>query len=518
MFKELILADFRERTRRYSFLATLGFVLFYAWLVITGQYGLTLGECRGVYNAAWTGSLMAIGSTSLLMLFGFYLVNNSIRRDRQTGVGEILTATSLGKFPYLMAKFLSNLLVLASMIAILIPAALAMQILVGVTENFGLWAFLSPFLLISLPMIIFISAVAVLFESVRWLRGTLGNIIYFCLFQLLLIISIESPHPALDVLGASTIIPHMQAAAATAYPDARIGVTMGFLMVAEGDPGPLLLFTWNGYPWPVSVVLAKLALAGLSLLLVLLAAACFRGFGQPEPPAKPAGKRKPAPVPEEGPSPSLRPQPLLLEPVIRQFNLPALVKAELRVMLKGVHRIWYLIALALMILPLALPEVHALRFVLPAAWVWPLTLWSALGTREHRFGTRELLACSPRPLTRQLPAAWLAGVLLTLAMGAGMLLRCLLTGEFLLFLALLVAAFFIPTLALTLGKLSGSKKLFEIVYLLLWYLGPVSQLPALNFMATGAEVARSPVPALYLVLTLLLLGVLPLISRRAEAI
>jgi hypothetical protein len=34
----------------------------------------------------------------------------------------------------------------------------------------------------------------------------------------------------------------------------------------------------------------------------------------------------------------------------------------------------------------------------------------ALGTREARHGTQQLLASSPRPLSRQLPAAWLAGI------------------------------------------------------------------------------------------------------------
>jgi hypothetical protein len=141
-----------------------------------------------------------------------------------------------------------------------------------------------------------------------------------------------------------------------------------------------------------------------------------------------------------------------------------------------------------------------------------------MGTREHRFGTHELMMTAPRPLSRQLPAAWLAGVLLTLVMGCGVLLRSLLSGEIMLFLALLVAAVFIPTLALVLGKLSGSKKLFEVLYVLLWYIGPVNKLPALNFMSTDAAIAHSFVPVGYLLLTLLLLVLLPAVSRRTGTI
>jgi hypothetical protein len=50
---------------------------------------------------------------------------------------------------------------------------------------------------------------------------------------------------------------------------------------------------------------------------------------------------------------------------------------------------------------------------------------------------------------------------------------------------------FIPTLAL--GVWSGSPKLFDVVYVLLWYVGPLNGTPALNFIngpaSTGAMLA-----------------------------
>ena len=80
---QIILADFKERTRRYSYLITLGFVLFFGYLVNTGKYAIKLGEYRGEYNSAWVGSLMAMGTTTMLLFAGLniYLARTSNRTN-----------------------------------------------------------------------------------------------------------------------------------------------------------------------------------------------------------------------------------------------------------------------------------------------------------------------------------------------------------------------------------------------------------------------------------------------------
>ncbi|MEP7357839.1 MAG: hypothetical protein ABI847_11400, partial [Anaerolineales bacterium] len=90
----------------------------------------------------------------------------------------------------------------------------------------------------------------------------------------------------------------------------------------------------------------------------------------------------------------------------------------------------------------------------------------------------------------QLPAAWLAGFLVTALAGSGALVPLLLAGDSASALAWLGGAVFIPSLALAMGVWSGSGKLFEVVYLLWWYLGPLHprDIPALDF--TGAAGAQ----------------------------
>ena len=169
------------------------------------------------------------------------------------------------------------------------------------------------------------------------------------------------------------------------------------------------------------------------------------------------------------------------------FRFPGVLAAELRLALKGQPWWWYAAAAGLVIAGLTAPANGVRQIVLPLAWIWPLLVWSPMGNRESRFGTGELLFSAPRPVGRQLPAVWMAGVLVAAAVGGGAAARYLMGGDFTALAAWAVGALFIPTLALALGVWSGSGKLFEAVYLFLWYIGPMNRTPELDYLgATGS--------------------------------
>ena len=89
---------------------------------------------------------MGSASTVMLAYFGFYLVKNSLSRDRNTRVGEILASTPLTDYLYIASKFVSNLAVLTLMASALALAAVVMQLLLSPVEaGFDLWALLAPF-------------------------------------------------------------------------------------------------------------------------------------------------------------------------------------------------------------------------------------------------------------------------------------------------------------------------------------------------------------------------------------
>jgi hypothetical protein len=128
--------------------------------------------------------------------------------------------------------------------------------------------------------------------------------------------------------------------------------------------------------------------------------------------------------------------------------------------------------------------------VLPLAWIWPVLLLSPLGNREARDNVQQLAFSSAAPLMRQLPAQWIAGFIVTLIMGSGAALKFIVNGDSAGLLAFFSGALFITSLALALGVWSGTSKPFEIVYVSLWYLGPLNKVPGLDFI--GAQTDGRP--------------------------
>jgi hypothetical protein len=154
-------------------------------------------------------------------------------------------------------------------------------------------------------------------------------------------------------------------------------------------------------------------------------------------------------------------------------------------------------------------------YLLLAIWVWPVLIWSQMGTRERRHNTEQMVFSAPHTVSRQIPAMWLAGAILTVIAGSGAWMHLALAGETQSLLVWFVGALFTPALALTLGVWSGSSRAFEAVYLLLWYVGPANQVPALDYAGLTAEGIAMSMPAVYLVLTASMLA-LALAGRKRQ--
>lgn len=518
MMLEIVLGDLRERTRRYSFLITLLGTLFAGYLVVTGKWTVRLGEYRGLYNSAWVGSLMGSASTIMLALFGFYLVKNSLDRDRETRVGEILAATPLSKLAYVASKFISNFAVLTLMAAVLAAAAVAMQLASRVEGGFDLWALVAPFLFVCLPVMALVAAMAVLFESIRWLRGTIGNILYFFIAEMAFVNHLFLDAPFLDFSGFGMFAPSMEQAAVAAYPGAQLGFEIGFVGMFEGGAAAApKLFLWEGIDWSLAMVPLRLLWVACAVGITGVAARCFDGFDPArERRSEPRGHARALPAAAEDLDVPMRPARSVagMTKVKMRFGFLRMLSAELRLMLKGHHWSWYAVAAALVAVQLAVPYEYARRFALPAAWIWPLAIWSGMGTREARFHAGELVFASPYPLSRQFPAIWVAGLLISMCTAVPMLIRALAAGESGQLGVMLTGVLFVPTLALALGTVSGSRKLFEVGYLLLWYVGPVNGFPSLDFLGTTDAAAETSIPLVCVLLSLALLCIALLWRRR----
>ncbi len=513
----LVKADFLTRVRRTSFLVTLAAAVFLGYQTFAGHVLMRLDDYRGVYNSAWVGALMGVVTSTFLTLAGFYIVKGSILRDETTRVGQILAATPMTRTFYTVAKFLGNLAVLAAMVAVMGGAALAMQLMRAEDRTLHLWALLSPLLLCALPAMAFVAALAVLFETLPVLRGGVGNVVWFFLWTGLLIAALGpsatrggSLTPAdyfRDFSGMPTMMVQMRGELLRVDPHFQNAFSLSI-----GGPPPRHRFLWKGVRWDAVQVAARLAWVAYALGAALLAAVFFRRF---DPAREGFGRRRKelpdrAPVVEFAAAKNLvQADPwthrlTALEPAGSQGRFFALVEAELRVMLQGHRWWWYAVAGALFVACLASPLGASRGGVILAAWIWPLLVWSQMGGRETRYATGALIFSAPHALDRQLPAAWVAGVAVTLATGGGLLVRLVIAGDWRAVAGFLVAVGFIPSLALALGILTGGSKFFEALYTVGWYMGAAHHIRGLDFMGT---VDASSTPVVYLGLTVALLAV-----------
>jgi hypothetical protein len=548
----IVRADFYERFRRYNVLIVIGLTIFLTILYLppqgVGRLSFNVGGYRGIYNSAWVGATVTVLAVIFISLPGFYLVKNAISRDERTGVGQIIATTSLSKFQYIFGKMISNWVFLAATAGVAMLSAMGIQLIRGEALKLSLSGYLSPYLLLTLPMMALVAAVAVLFESIKWLRGGFGNVVFFFLFLLSYWIMAALTFMALPVTtdgggpsgplipeptGALEIFRSMSAAGMQLIPGYQGGLDLGNPFQAYE---PIHTFVWNGVEWTVPSILGRLLWVGVAVGIALLAAAFFDRF---DPSSLAIRVRR-----EEGRS-RFELEGRLAEPSSpvtltgtalsttasrgsRMSVFLHIVGSELRLMLKGQPWWWYVVALGLILAALILPAPESRQIVLPLVCVWPLLIWSQLGNREIQNRTDQLVFSAAYPLRRQLLATWTAGFILTLAAGSGVIVRLILAGDWNAAWSLVVAAAFIPAAALALGVWSGGSKLFEVVYLLLWTLGPMNQMmaalgfplvadqfSAFDYIGSSDVAISEGMPLYYAGFTILLLA-LALLGRKRQ--
>jgi hypothetical protein len=507
-------ADFLERARRYGFLVTLAAALFLGYQVVIGTVGMDLGDYRGVYNSAWVGMMMAMTSTIFVSLIGFYIVKNSVERDRCTGVGQILAATPISRVGYLLGKWISNFVVLAAILALLLLCAVVVQWWRGDESRLDIAALFLPFLLIAVPAMAGVAAWAIFFETVPGLRSGFGNVAWFFLWSVMLAIPVANNVRWLDMSAISTVKETLGKDVRAHFPEYKGSFSIG------GGPRrqrPYQTFVWNGMRWTPLILAQRLGLFAFGAALVLAGSMWFDRFDSSRRMRLPQLRQttEAADSPQDqllsesaamqrGVPPGAHLKPLAA--MAGQHRFLALVQAELKLMLKGRNKLWYVVLVGLWIASVAAPLENSRAVVLPLCWLWPVLVWSAMGAREAQHATNQLVFSAARVLPRQLSALWTAGVAVSVLTGGLVALRLLFAGDWGALGAWVAGAAFVPSLALALGAWSGTGKVFEGIYTALWYIGPMNHVPQMDYVGATRAAISSGMPLVYLALSAALIA------------
>lgn len=510
----LALADFRDRVRRRSFLAVLAAAAFLGLQAIQGNVLVVVGGRTGEPSSAWAGALMTMVAATFLSLAGFWVVKGSVGRDRATGVGQILAATPMPKTAYTLAKAASHFLVLAAMAGVLALAALVLLLVAPGSPPIRPLEILGPLVLFALPMLALVAALAVLFETLPPLAGGFGNLVWFFVWGALLVVPLETR--SIDLMGVATFQREMGAAVRALDPKADDG----FAITLAGDAAVRVegRFRWDGFPPGAVSWLERAQVALIALVVALAAALPFDRFD----PARRRLRRRPAVAAGAEPSPAAAgpPAPARALPPLaasqRDPGVLSLAWAELRMTLASMPKLWKLGAAGLCVAGLAIPPVEGAPGALLAALLWSALVWSGLGVREKEHGVEALLASAPRARGRQLPGLLLAGFAAGLLPAAGALLRLLAGGRVAAAAGAVTGLAAMAVLGLALGLLSRGPRLFEGLYVSLWYLGPANRVPMLDFAGLSAPARAAGAPWIFLALAGMLL-VAGLAAERLRA-
>lgn len=485
-FLNLVLADFRQRTRSYSFLILMFITIYIASTFVppldASYQTISLKGFRGLNNAAWVGAVTAVMSSTFLLFFGFYLINSSIYRDIKSKVGLVVSASPLSNRKYLFSKFASNLLLMFTLSAVV--QLMGVFIFLFRNEGFPMVAsdFLLPWIFIGIPAIIFLSSVAVIFEIIFVRRTSLQNFAYFVLVVSLLAgvaFSDTSFFSVLrDVAGGSAL-----QASASQDLHAQTGVisdtffSIGYQINLAEDAESLKTFTLSSIQWSGHFLLTRLTLVVFSLVSVFLTSVFFHRFD-----LAPAVSKKTTQSASTLQSTSASFRTGELPKIQTSFSLLPVMISEWKIMIRGRSKWLTALTIGGMIALVFAPIEVAHPIILPLLWFIQVARFSDVFSRDVSLRIQYFSFSSFKPLQRLLSSQILAVTGMLVLIALPLILRYLAIGELFTAGGIVLGALFLVLLSAAMGLLTGGKKLFELFFCILTYMN-LNQVPFLDFFA-----------------------------------
>ncbi len=469
-FAAILIADLRERTRGPRFWVVLAAMLWLIWNCfppIGSKYAILAlsGGERGYFSSAWVGMVLAMASSVLLGLGGFYLVRGTLVRDFETRVWQLLVATPMTRAGFLLAKWASHMLVFGVILGLGLLVGLVAQYVRAEDTAFHPWELVKPVLALSIPGLAVTSMFAVWFDLIPWLRRTAGNVLYFFVWTTLVAVSVasfEGADPATaDAAWRSD--PDGMAMVARDFHRVRVEQTgqehkFGFSVGLGLMKTELTRFEWQSWsPRPQDLagraLWVLLAMLGVAAGAPLLDWAANRGIGQATL-ANRAGRR-------------LRWLDWALAP-LRWLPTGDLAVAEAKLVLRQRRLWWWAAALTGYGLQLfGNPEVFAIGVLM--ALVLPLDILARAVLREREYGTGGLTFSAPSAAARLLAARLLMCVGIVLALALPGIVRLAATAPTEL-LALLAVCAAVASWGLAAGALFRNPRPFELALTIAAYL------------------------------------------------
>jgi len=507
----IVRADFLIRLRRPSTVVV--FLLLsaipYLWIPdpSTGRTLIQIGGQRALYNSAAIGMATAVLGTMFIGLAGFYVVSNALRRDVLSRCGYVIASTTMRDGEYIAGKFAGNVVFLTVFMLGFMATSMAMVLVRG-EAPLEPFVFAKQYLLLAPPSIVFVSAIAILFECTPLLRTKFGDVAYFFLWTMLMgsvAMLMEKGlgtgwAPYFDVSGFGFLLAQMKGL----YHTNQMSIGASSFDASKG------IAVFPGLQSSAQWLIPRIASAIWPLSLLFLARLFFHRFDPARVRAVPNEKSRRSWIGRFN---------LLAKPVARLFvrvgqALLALTPRASLLRSAATDALTTIAAFPLAslaiigfaIAALASDAKSLLTGVMPIAFAACAIAMADVSCREKRAGTTALVYASPMLRARFVWWKFASSLLLALAFLAVPLLRAF-TLRPSSALPLLIGVAFTCAAATTLGIVSSNPKTFIVAFLMFWYIATQDKglSPSLDF-AGWFGTATPAVMASYAALTLALLA------------
>jgi hypothetical protein len=478
-------SDLAQRTRSFATLLVIAAVLELGYLFVpdaAANYSVVdFNGWRGMLGSTWIGAVTAI-LTATLPFFGFIVVRGALVRDARFGVAEIVAASPLPRPLFALGKWLSDFAFLAGLSALLVLAGVAMQFIRGEDRTLLPLGYLLPFLIVTLPACAVTAALAIVCDAWRPLRGIGGVLLMFAFWIGDLIWSMNvggEPHATpQDAFGSATLLGGLIAGMHHVLPHVAVGNNVS---IGVGDPSRHM-FAAPPLAWSTALIVPRLLWTAAAVAL----AVCAGAF--------------PAAIVTQRP----RVRTALVARWVAVLPLGSLVRAELALAAGDAGTPWAIGAIVLAVAGFVAPRDAALHIVAPLAWIWPIGPLGVLATRERLAGFADIALATSLAAWRRAAARCAAAMILTTVPLLGVIAH---GGPAVFAIALALAG-----CAMLGGALGMTAAAFQAIAVVVWYLGPVNSLPALDPAALAHDPLTLPCALLIVGMTFVATSVR--LSRR----
>ncbi len=503
-FLTTIKFDYLQRTRSYAFLITLCISLAVAYSFVpepNASYStIRIGDYLGAYNSAWFGYVTAIMTSVFLSLIGFYLINNSIANDQKTKMGQIVAATAISNFKYLVSKVLSNFLVLLTIVVLVFVMSIVLFFSYNAGYPFELLQFLKPYILITFPAIFIISVFAIAFEVLFGRFSTLQNMAFFFLFSALMVFrpNTESQF-AFDVFGNKIVMHHMEETVkGIDGVDDTFRMTIGYIL---GHVKDSKTFDFQGLDFPTSYIISRVLWIFLGFGLIGIMAPFFHRFNVKERKIKTKKSSYFQTLSNEISEIDIS---TLTQPKTN-FGLFSILKIELLLLFRSGKRWLWIFNFIGMVLLALLPLHIAHQFVLPILWFLQVHRISDLTSKELSNSVHYFAFTSFKPLGRLLLSQLLSATLLMFILALPLIARLGIHDQAVGAFSVAIGSIFIVMFAAVLGLLTKGKKLFEVLFFMLTYAN-INGIPFLDYF--GAFQTSTTATFMFFLIIICLIGLI----------